>query len=143
MPASMMRCAHGPVRPTCAHGSSVQYSVAPRASSPLRSVRAPRRAARRRAHGRPGRRPPPRASRRRRRPADSVSSVPTPASLGECTPHEPQIVGHQWPVLVICAADSAARRPGRKARRVEPTGLSVTEERRRGTGYPARKARYI
>ncbi len=27
-PASMIRLVHGPVRPVCAHGSSVQYSVA-------------------------------------------------------------------------------------------------------------------
>ena len=37
MPAAMIRSVHGPVRPMCAHGSSVQYSVAPRAASPASS----------------------------------------------------------------------------------------------------------
>ena len=33
----MMRSVHGPVRPVCEHGSSVQYSVAPRAAAPASS----------------------------------------------------------------------------------------------------------
>jgi len=37
MPASRTRCTHGGVRPWCAHGSSVQYSVAPRARPPASS----------------------------------------------------------------------------------------------------------
>ena len=72
MPASHDRGAHGPVRPMWQHGSSVQYSVAPRARAPAVVERdAPRRAARRRARGSPARPRRRRRRRRRRRPSGS------------------------------------------------------------------------
>ena len=54
MPAATMRLTHGPVRPVWQHGSSVQYSVAPRAArAGFGRARALRRAARRRARWNP------------------------------------------------------------------------------------------
>ena len=79
----------GPVRPMWQHGSSVQYSVAPRVRPPASSARAPPRAARRRARGSPGRRPRRRATRPPRRPSGSDwcarARAPRETARGPCS----------------------------------------------------------
>ena len=49
--------------------------------------------------------------------------------------------GHQWTVLVIRGVDSGARRPAGK-REERAYGSYVSDEQRRQTGCPARKALY-